>query len=46
VVPTFSKSPSERHFSPELRKIIDAWSDLPPIVKAGILAMVNAAVSG
>jgi len=27
---------------PDLQQVIDAWADLPEVVKAGMLAMVNA----
>ena len=33
-------------FDPDLTRIIEIWSDLPPTVKAGILAMVRTASGG
>lgn len=33
----------ERLRDPELQRIIDAWDGLPEAVRAGIVAMVNAA---
>ena len=33
-------------FDADLRKVIDAWADLPEAVKTGILAMVDAAGRG
>jgi hypothetical protein len=43
VVPTFSRRLSNAHLTPELAKIIDAWPSLPPVAKAGVLAMIDAA---
>jgi hypothetical protein len=43
VVPTSSRGFSNVHLTPELTKIIDAWPSLPPVAKAGILAMIEAA---
>jgi hypothetical protein len=41
VVPT-ALSPA--HHAAELNKLVNAWPDLPPVAKAGILAMVDAAI--
>ncbi len=30
----------------DLRRVIDAWPDLPPVIRAGILAMVEAVATG
>jgi hypothetical protein len=30
---------------PDLQSIVDAWTDLPEAIKAGMLAMVRAAIS-
>ncbi len=46
VVPSRPNALSPSHLAPELNKIVDAWSSLPPIVKAGILAMIEAAKGG
>jgi hypothetical protein len=43
VVPTKLRRLSNLHLPPELTKIIDAWSSLPPVAKAGVLAMIEAA---
>ena len=43
VVPSFSEPPSALHLSPELKKLVEAWPNLPQVVKAGILAMIDAA---
>ena len=29
---------------PDLQRVIDAWADLPEVIKAWMLAMVNASV--
>jgi hypothetical protein len=41
-VPTSLPGFSNTHLTPELTKIIDAWPLLPPVAKAGILAMIEA----
>jgi hypothetical protein len=46
VVPSSSEFPFARHIPSELAKVVIAWPGLPPIVKAGILAMINASASG
>jgi hypothetical protein len=43
VVPSLSESPPAFHLPPELVKIVNAWPGLPQVVKAGILAMIEAA---
>jgi hypothetical protein len=43
VVPTSSRGYSQPHLSTELAKIIAVWPSLPPVAKAGILAMIEAA---
>ena len=43
MVPSFSESPSALALPPDLSKIVNAWPGLPPVVKAGILAMIEAA---
>jgi hypothetical protein len=37
---TTSEQPSA--IEPQLQRIIDAWQSLPPAIKAGILAMIEA----
>jgi hypothetical protein len=46
VVPSLLESPSERHIPPDLIKIVNAWPSLPAVVKAGVLAMVEAVAEG
>jgi hypothetical protein len=46
VVPSFSEFPPTSYLPPELVMIVNAWPGLSPIVKAGILAMINAVASG
>ncbi len=41
-VPTSLRGFSNTHLTPELAKIIDAWSSLPSVAKAGVLAMIEA----
>ena len=42
--PNTSNNPGNRiDIDPDLAKLNDAWSSLPDVVKAGILAMVEAA---
>ena len=43
VVPAYSNATSSDNLSPELTKVLVAWPGLPPVVKAGILAMIDAA---
>jgi hypothetical protein len=43
VVPTKLRGSSNLRLTPELAKIIDAWPSLPPVAKAGVLAMIEAA---
>jgi hypothetical protein len=43
VVPPNSNAPISVHLPPELAKVVSAWPDLPAVVKAGILAMIEAA---
>ena len=38
-----AESAENTSISPDLQKLIDAWPNLPKAVKAGIVAMVNAA---
>jgi hypothetical protein len=45
LVPSKSHSRSSARLSPEISQIIDAWPSLPPVAKAGILAMIEAADS-
>ncbi len=35
-------NPTPDPLTPDLRALVDAWPDLPPAVRAGILAMVEA----
>jgi hypothetical protein len=45
-VPTLVPRKSTRScasFTPELAQIIDSWPSLPPVAKAGVLAIINAA---
>jgi hypothetical protein len=44
MVPSLSDDPPALSLPPELAKIVDAWPSLPRVVKAGILAMIEAAV--
>ena len=32
--------------APDLARVVEAWADLPPALRAGIVAMVKAAASG
>ncbi len=47
---TPSSTPSSRDGNPpvdaDLRRLIDAWPELPAVVRAGILAMVEAVKRG
>jgi len=36
-------SPKTGSIEPDLQRVIDAWAELPQVVKAGVLAMVEAA---
>jgi hypothetical protein len=38
-----SRADSKAENCPELQRIIDAWRDLPAALRAGILAMIDAA---
>jgi hypothetical protein len=42
VVPSSSDLPPTVSLPPELSNLVAAWPDLPPVVRAGILAMVAA----
>jgi hypothetical protein len=46
VVPSLLESPFVRDFPPDLIKIVNAWPSLPMVVKAGVLAMVEAVAEG
>jgi len=43
VVPTTLHGTCITSHAPELAMIAESWPDLPPVVKAGILAMIEAA---
>jgi hypothetical protein len=43
LVPTTLTGFSRNQLTPDLSRIIDAWPSLPSFVKAGVLALVEAA---
>jgi hypothetical protein len=46
VVPSPSEAVSGPDFPPDLARVVAAWPDLPQAIKAGVLALVNAAAGG
>jgi hypothetical protein len=43
LVPSPSEAASGPVFSPDLARVVAAWPDLPDAIKAGVLAIVQAA---